>query len=231
LTAAWGSILVWSGATLCAYLLGLWARHLAKGAALANPTLIAILLIGGALILTHTPYATYLKASAPITILLAPATVALGLPLAENLRHVRQSLWPLILALAAGSLVAMLSGVAVIYAFGAGRTLALTLAPKAATSPISMAVARQIGVDPSLTAVMTILGGIIAAVLVRDGLKLMGVRDWRAVGLAAGTAGGGIGAARVAPLNSLAAAFAGIGIGLNGLLTAVLVPLLAQALR
>jgi putative effector of murein hydrolase len=78
---------------------------------------------------------------------------------------------------------------------------------------------------------MTILGGIIAAVLVRDGLKLMGVRDWRAVGLAAGTAGGGIGAARVAPLNSLAAAFAGIGIGLNGLLTAVLVPLLAQALR
>jgi putative effector of murein hydrolase len=193
LTAAWGSIPVWSGATLCAYLLGLWARHLAKGAALANPTLIAILLIGGALILTHTPYATYLKASAPITILLAPATVALGLPLAENLRHVRQSLWPLILALAAGSLVAMLSGVAVIYAFGAGRTL--------------------------------------AAVLVRDGLKLMGVRDWRAVGLAAGTAGGGIGAARVAPLNSLAAAFAGIGIGLNGLLTAVLVPLLAQALR
>jgi putative effector of murein hydrolase len=55
------------------------------------------------------------------------------------------------------------------------------------------------------------------------GLK---VRDWRAHGLAAGLAGSAVAAAQVAARNELGAAFAALGIGLNGLLTALLVPVL-----
>jgi putative effector of murein hydrolase len=51
--------------------------------------------------------------------------------------------------------------------------------------------------------------------------------DWRAHGLAAGVAGSGVAAAQVASRNGLAAAFAAVGIGLTGVLTAVVVPVLS----
>ena len=55
----------------------------------------------------------------------------------------------------------------------------------------------------------------------------MRIDDWRAHGLAAGVAGSGVAAAQVAPLDSLAAAFAALGVGLNGLLTSLFVPIVA----
>jgi len=59
-------------------------------------------------------------------------------------------------------------------------------------------------------------------------LHYLQVRDWRAHGLAAGIAGSGVAAAQVAARNELGAAFAALGIGLNGLLTAILVPVLVR---
>jgi putative effector of murein hydrolase len=76
--------------------------------------------------------------------------------------------------------------------------------------------------------VLAIAGGIIAAVIGRTVLRWFRVRGWRAHGLAAGVGGSGVAAAQIAPLSGLAAAFAALGIGLNGLLTALVVPLVAS---
>jgi putative effector of murein hydrolase len=59
-------------------------------------------------------------------------------------------------------------------------------------------------------------------------LTRLKVNDWRAHGLAAGVAGSGIAAAEVAARNELGAAFAALGIGLNGVLVGIVVPLVAQ---
>jgi putative effector of murein hydrolase len=101
------------------------------------------------------------------------------------------------------------------------------MAPKAATTPISMAVAQQAGGVPALAAALAIAGGIVAAMVGETMLRRLGVDDWRAHGLAAGVAGSGVAAAQVAPRDGLAAAFAAVGIGLNGVLTAVIVPALS----
>lgn len=102
------------------------------------------------------------------------------------------------------------------------------MAPKAVTTPIAVAVSEQIGGVPALTAALAILGGILAAVVGQHMLHGLQVRDWRAHGLAAGIAGSGVAAAQVAARNELGAAFAALGIGLNGLLTATLVPVLVR---
>jgi hypothetical protein len=99
----------------------------------------------------------------------------------------------------------------------------IDLASNASTS-IGVALSQQIGGAPALTAALAILGGIIAAVVGQEMLHGLQVRDWRAHGLAAGIAGSGVAAAQVAARNELGAAFAALGIGLNGLLTAILVP-------
>jgi putative effector of murein hydrolase len=231
LLALWTSLepspLLWLTATLMAYAVGLAARRAARGSPLVNPVLIAIVLMAVVLEATGTTYATYFAGAQFIHFLLGPATVALAVPLARNLGHVRRSMHGVGLALLAGSLSSTLSGVAVVWLLGGGRVIALSMAPKAVTTPIAMAVAQQTGGLPSLTAVLAIAGGIVAAVIGETLLRRLRVDDWRAHGLAAGIAGSGVAAAQVAPRNSLAAAFAALGVGLNGLLIAILVPLLA----
>ena len=231
LLSVWKSIattpLLWLAATIVAYVLGQAVQRASKGSPLANPVLIAIVFVGGLLKATGTSYATYFAGAQFIHFLLGPATVALAVPLALNLSHVRRIFHGVGLALLAGSLTSAISGVAVVWLLGGGRAIAMSMAPKAATTPIALALSQEVGGVPALTAALAIAGGIVAAVVGRTVLRWLRVDDWRAHGLAAGVAGSGVAAAQVAPLSSIAAAFAALGIGLNGLLTALIVPLIA----
>jgi putative effector of murein hydrolase len=124
-------------------------------------------------------------------------------------------------------LTSALSGVAVVWVLGGGRAVAFSMAPKAVTTPIALAVAQEVGGVPALTAALAIAGGIVAAIIGQTMLRWLRVDDWRAHGFAAGVAGSGVAAAQVAPLSGVAAAFAALGIGLNGIVTALIVPLVA----
>jgi putative effector of murein hydrolase len=219
--------LLWLAVTIIAYVLGQMVRRLTSGSPFANPVLIAIVLVAIFLEATGTSYATYFTGAQFIHFLLGPATVALAIPLVANLDHVRRSFPGVGLALVAGALTSSLSGVLIVWLLGGNRAIAFSMAPKAVTTPIALALAQEVGGVPALTAALAIAGGIVAAVVGQTVLRWLRVDDWRAHGLAAGVAGSGVAAAQVAPLGGLAVAFAALGIGLNGLLTALVVPLLA----
>ena len=85
-----------------------------------------------------------------------------------------------------------------------------------------------LGGQPTLAAVLVLCTGIFGAMVVTPFLNLIGVRDWRARGLAVGTAAHGIGTARAFQVNPTAGAFAGIGMGLNAILTAIIAPLVLR---
>lgn len=219
--------LLWLTLTVAAFAVGQAVQRLCRKSPIANPVLIAIVLIVAVLRITGTPYSEYFAGAQFINFLLGPATVALAVPLALNAEHIRRSWRGLGLALLAGSITSTVSGVVIVWLLDGGRDVALSMAPKAETTPIAMAVSQEVGGVPALTAALAIAGGIVAAVIGQTVLRWFRIDDWRSHGLAAGVAGSGIAAAQVAPLNGLAAAFAAIGIGLNGLITALVVPLLA----
>lgn len=220
--------LLWLTLTLVAYLIGRGVQKLSHGSAFANPVLIAIVIVAATLLSTGTGYATYSSGAQFINFLLGPATIALAVPLASNLTRVRQVLPGIGVALLAGSCTSIVSGIVIVELLGGTHEVAMSMAPKAVTTPIAMAVSQEIGGLPSLTAVLAILGGVVAAIAGQHILRRLRVDDWRAHGLAAGVAGSGVAAAQVAGRNQLGAAFAALGIGLNGLLTALIVPLLAK---
>ena len=220
--------LLWPGVTLAAYAIGTDIQARLHGTAAANPVLIAILLVGALLKATGTPYAAYFARAQPIHLLLGHATVALAVPLVASLPLLRRSLVGVALALAAGAIISAASGLLLVRALGGSSSLALSMAPKAVTTPIAMALAQDLGGLPSVAASLSIAGGILVAVASRPILTLCRVRDWRAHGLAAGTAGSGIGAAHAIRLHETAGAFAGLAVGLNGLVTAVLVGPIAR---
>jgi len=198
--------------------------------ALANPMLISIVLLAGLLLATGTPYAAYFQGGQYVQFLLGPATVALAVPMYANLKQIRRTAPAIIPAILAGSITSAVSAMLIARAMGASRPVVLSLAPKSVTTPIAMGIAEQIGGVPSLAAVFVLLTGLTAILLGPGVMRAMRIVDWRAHGLGAGTAGHGLATARVLLLNETAGAFGGLAIGLNGLVTAILVPLLATLL-
>ena len=223
--------LLWLSVTLLAYgITDAFSRKLNRHP-LANPVLLAILIIAGLLRLTGTPYRTYFEGAQFIHFLLGPATVALAIPLYEHRETVKRALLPMMVALIAGSITAFVSAVWIASLLGVPRSMLLSLAPKSVTAGVAMGITEQLGGDPALTAVLVILTGITGAILATPLLNALGIKDWRARGLAVGLAAHGIGTARAFQVHPIAGTFAGIAMGLNALLTAILVPLAASFIR
>ncbi len=222
--------LLWLAATLAAYAIGAALHERAGRAPVVNAVAIAVALLVAILLATGTSYATYFEGAQFVHFLLGPATVALAVPLFRNRHVVARALLPLGAALLAGALTAAGSALGIAWALGASRETILSLAPKSVTTPIAMGISERIGGTPALTAVLVILTGITGAVIATPLLNALGVRDWRARGFAVGLAAHGLGTARAFQVDQLAGTFAGIAVGLNGIATAVLVPVLVGLL-
>lgn len=222
------SPLLWLTATLLAYLFAAAIAGRFGNPPWANPVLISVCLISPVLWFSRTDYATYFEGAQFIHFLLGPATVALAVPLLDNLETIRRSAIPILLALLVGSSVAICSAILIAQAFGLPTEVVLSLSPKSTTAPVALGVSEAVGGMPSLTAVFVILTGIIGAIIVTPMMNALRIQDWRARGLAAGLAAHGIGTARAFQVNATAGAYAGIGMALNALLTSLLVPLIVR---
>lgn len=214
--------------TLLAYLAGVWVYQWSGQSALLNPVVVAIMLLVGLLLVTDTSYSRYFEGAQFIHFLLGPATVALAVPLYQHFGRIRTQLLPILAGLLAGSLTAVVSATGLVWLLGGTRETLISMAPKSVTTPVAMGIAEQLGGLPSLTAVLVIMTGIIGAVTGPLLLRVLRIEDDAARGLALGVAAHGIGTARAFQINDLAGAFSGLAMGLNALLTALLVPLLAR---
>jgi len=216
--------LLWLTATLAAYWVGDKVFRASGRASWANPVLIAVILLGMVLAVTGTPYAHYFEGAQFVHFMLGPATVSLALPLYDNLGRVRKAALPILAGLGAGSLVAILSALAIGKALGLGPEVLASMAPKSTTAPVAIGISESLGGQPTLTAVLVLLTGIFGAIVATPLLNLARVKDRRARGLAVGVAAHGIGTARAFQVHPTAGAFAGIGMGLSAVLTSLLAP-------
>lgn len=214
--------------TLLAYQTAFWIYRRSGDRAWANPVLLAIVIIASFLMATGTPYPRYFEGAQFVHFLLGPATVALAVPLYAHWPRLKRMALPLVVALFAGSVTAALSAVGIAMLFGGTRATVYSLAPKSVTTPIAMGVAEQIGGIPSLTAVLVILTGVIGAIGFPTLFRLMKVKDHAAQGFAVGIAAHGLGTARAFLISEEMGAFSALAMGLNGLLTAVLLPILLR---
>jgi len=216
--------------TLCAYLLGDWLFRKSGRKPLFNPVLLAVLGLVTLLTLTATPYPTYFAGAQFVHFLLGPATVALAVPLYFNFSKLRRLWMPLSVGLLAGSVTAALSAVGIAKLLNASTATTLALAPKSVTAPVAMGIVEQLGGPPSLAAILVVSTGIVGAVIGPALLDWLKVRDPAIRGFAIGTTSHGIGTARAFQESEEAGAFSGLAMGLNALLSSLLLPVLIYAL-
>jgi putative effector of murein hydrolase len=221
--------LLWLTATLVAYVIGDAFAATCGRHPLASAVVVAATILVAILALTGTPYGTYFEGAQFVHFLLGPATVSLAVPLWRNRMAVKRNLLPMCAALVAGCLTAIVSAVAIAWALGAPGPVLASLSTKSVTAPIAMALTDTIGGIPALAAVLVMFTGIFGSIVVTPLMNALGIGDFAARGFAVGVASHGIGTARAFQVSEEAGTFAGIAMGLNGALTALvflLVPLL-----
>ncbi len=197
---------------------------------LLHPVLVSIAVIIAALKLLDVDYATYMKGGGIVAFFLAPAVVALGLPLYRQLKRLSAQALPLAATTLFASVVGILASVAPVLLLGGPRELLASLAPKSVTTPIAIVVAQQIGGLPSLTAAAVVLTGVVGAVAGPLTLRLIGIAEGIAFGYAMGTASHGIGTARALETGELEGAASSLALCMNGIATAVLAPWIVRVL-
>lgn len=194
----------------------------------ANPVLWTVLVLAGLLTLSGTPYPTYFSGAQFIHFLLGPAVVALAWPLWQRRAELRARAAALLVAATAGGAAAALAAVGLGWALGLPDEVLRSLAPKSVTAPVAMGIAQQLGGIPALAAAFAVLTGLVGALSGKVLFDALGLHAPAVQGFALGTAAHGIGAARALQVHPDAGAYAGLALGLQALLAALLMPLIAR---
>ena len=211
--------------TLSAYQAGVMVYERFDRNPLANPVAIAIAIVATVITLIDMPYAKYFEGAQFVHFLLGTATVALAVPIYKGLEAMRGRILPLLAALLAGGATSIVSAVGIAKLLGADSAIIGGFYAKSVTAPIAMGIAERINVSPTLTAVFAVTTGILGAILVRFVMDAIGMKSWWQRGFAVGVAAHGIGTSRAFSVHPEAGTYASLGMGLHGVLGAVLIPL------
>jgi predicted murein hydrolase (TIGR00659 family) len=187
-----------------------------------HPLLVTCGVLIAFLLIADVPYPHYQAGGNLIAFFLGPATIALGVPLYKQARKLRKHLLPITAAVAIGSACGIASAAAFVKLAGGSDPILRSMLPKSVTTPISIELSRQLGGVPELTAVFTVLAGLIGSVAGPQLLRLCGIRGDLAIGLAIGTSSHGIGTARLVRESELQGATSGLAMALAGIITAIL---------
>ena len=155
--------LFWLTLTIGSYLVGDYFYKKSKLFPLVNPVAISILIVSLILINLNISYERYFDGAKFIHFMLGPATVALAIPIYKQFRVIQKGALSISVSLVIGSLFAIISTFILCEIFKIDDQVLFSMLPRSATAPIAMGISDLIGGIPSLTAIITILTGIMGA--------------------------------------------------------------------
>lgn len=213
--------------TLTVYLGAFWLYNRLGRPGLASPVLITVLVVAGVLELTGMPYDLYLQQVALLTALLGPATVALALPLLRHGRALVSSTPAVLLTLAVAGAVSVTVTVGAMRLLGADDGILRAALPRSVTSPVGLSIAESLHASVPLAVVLTLISGVLGAVIGPALLSLIKVTDERARGFAIGLTAHGIGTSRVLGDSAVSGGWSSAAMVLNALVMTLVLPIVA----
>lgn len=195
-----------------------------------HPLLTSIFVIIVILKFLDIEYASFQQGSHLIHFMLGPSVVALGYVLFEQMKYLKGNVVSILTSVFVGAIVGIISVIVIGKLMGADQSLIATLQPKSVTTPIAMGISEKNGGIPSLTAVIVVAVGIFGSIVGPAVMKVLGIESRIAKGLALGASSHGVGTAAAIQLGAVEGALSGLAIGLMGIMTAILVPVISYIL-
>ncbi|RHJ90824.1 LrgB family protein [Parabacteroides bouchesdurhonensis] len=197
---------------------------------LLHPLITSIFVIIAVLKMLGIHYESFQQGSHLIHFLLGPSVVALGYVLYEQIQYLKGNVISILTSVFIGAIVGIVSVIIIGKLMGADQALIATLQPKSVTTPIAMGIAEKAGGIPSLTAVIVVAVGIFGSIVGPVVMKVLGIESHIAKGLALGASSHGVGTAAAIQIGAIEGALSGLAIGLMGIMTAILVPVIGLIL-
>lgn len=216
----------WIVISLTSYFIGLNCHRLCRSHPITHPLIITASLVGLCLYTSHTPVSHYQQSTSLLHWLLGPVTVALALPIYRQWQRLRHYGWRLLISIAIGGIIAPLTAWLALYLLDAPFAMQMTMLAKSITTPLAMETSTQIGGIPALAAVFVIITGVVGAIVSSGMFLLFNVTDRQAQGIALGTVAHAVGTAKAIHMGDDVSAMATLGLCVNGILTALVLPLI-----
>lgn len=214
------------GLTLGAFFSGNWLFSRLGRPIWLPPVLLSACLLSGVIAALAVEYDAYQQGAHWLTVLLGPATVALGIPLYQQMHHIRAMWRPIVVTLPLAATLAVVYAVVIAWALGATPEVLASLAPKSVTAPIAIGITEQLGGAVPLMMGGLLITGVVATLFVDLLARVFAVEDDRILGFVLGLNGHAIGTARAFEISHTAGAFASLGMSLTGVFTALMLPLI-----
>ncbi len=211
--------------TLLAFKFGQWCYKKSHKNPFLQPMIVGLISVFLTLLAFGLSFDQYFSTAQPLHLMLGPVTVALAVPLYENVQRIRAMLMPILITVLVASVITVSITVVIAWLMGAGHTTLLSLLTKSITTPIAMAVSTEIGGIPSLAAVFVIYTGIIGVIVGPSLLNKMRITDKRIRGITMGISAHAIGTARAIEEDRETGAFSALAMGITGFITAFVLPL------
>ena len=206
--------------SLVGYVIGVQLKKKFKLAVL-NPLMISIIFVVGVVLLFKLDYPSYKKQAEILNYLLTPATIALAIPLYQQLSLLRKNLLAVICGIISGVFASMSSVLVMSVLFSLSHEDFVTLLPKSITTAIGMGVSEELGGIQTITVAVIIVTGVLGNVIGEGVCKLFRITEPISRGLALGTAAHAIGTAKALEMGEIEGAMSSLSIAVAGLLTVV----------
>ncbi|MGL4307535.1 LrgB family protein [Cetobacterium sp. SF1] len=193
-----------------------------------NPLLIAIILVIGFLYIFKIPLSQYEYGGNIIGFFLAPATVALGLPLYKQFDTLKENFIPIFLGAIIGSFTAIGSVIVIGKMLGLERVLLVSFVPKSITTPIGIEVSKMLGGLPSITVFAIIVTGVAGNIFAPLVCNVLRIKHPVAKGLGIGVSSHAVGTAKAMEMGEVEGAMSALSIVVAGIVTIFLAPLLVK---
>lgn len=191
-------------------------------AAIFNPLLISIALIMIFLLVFDVEYETYEYGAKYLSYFLTPATVALAVPLYEQLEPLKKN-WKAIMAgILAGALTSAVCVLVMSILFRLTHEQYVTLLPKSITTAIGMGLSEELGGIVAITVAVIVVTGIIGNMFAEGICRLFRITDPVAKGIGIGSASHAMGTAKAMEMGEIEGAMSSLSIAVSGLLTVVI---------
>lgn len=197
---------------------------------LFNPLFIGILATILVLLSFNIPLEDYSKGGSIITFFLGPATVILAVPLFKQLHILKKHFLPIMVGISLGSLFSVVFVAFLMRLFKLDEVLVISMLPKSVTTPIGLEISKSMGGIPEVSVAAIVLTGIIGAIVAPFTLKCFKITNPVAKGIAIGTSSHAVGTTKALEMGEVEGAMSSLSIGIAGLVTVFLAPLLYSLL-
>ena len=189
-----------------------------------------IVTAGVLLILTleifHIDFDLYNESASYLTLMLIPATIALGYPIYKNLELLKKYKRIIYTSFFIAAIVAIIGTYFIAKLCHSELSVIESMLPKSVTAPIAVEISKLSGGIPELTACVVVLTGVFGAMFGHKILKLINVKSDIAIGLSIGAASHVIGTAKcVETKREKQIVMASVALVIVGILTAIIIPI------